>query len=522
MQVIFERLIGFCQQNKLYLSIFIFFWAIFALSNSGVDSSEGLFHYEVAVQIIKNGQLGFITQPEGVFQIAPNGRFYAGHEIGNTLFMLPTAFINVMLENLAARFVSLETIEKAQQFILSFQAGIYSSLTATIFFALLRVGFHQTVISSFLSTICLVFTTFFWTYSRNLFDGVLCTTLLTASFLCLIRYRQTKQSGFIISCFLALGFALITRVSMILGIFAAFIYLLIYSYSSITQKLRELILAATTLIPFILWQCWYNWLRTGIFYKSPVQTSVYAGNNSLDGNIFVGLSGLLFSPGKSIFLYAPLLIISIFLFRRFCRQYTKEGIYIATLTIIWLLLHSRLRSWYGAAGWGPRHLITILPIVFLPFGVYFEYITQKISLKVTTIGLASWGFILGLSSIISNWHFRMMYAVERNLADDNNFIWGWSHSQAIDMLQAGIGNITRIITKSPVIVIQNTYSEANEYASSTINIWANSLIYAGIPGWAAIVLMLPLCALVFISLRNILHISQQQSFLEQRLKILVR
>ncbi|PAX45867.1 glycosyltransferase family 39 protein [Brunnivagina elsteri] len=516
MNIIFNRIINLYKQYSLYVSVFIFFWAIFALTNSGVDSSEGLFHYEVAVQIIKHGQLGFATQPEGIFQIAPNGRFYAGHEIGNTLFMLPTAFVNVMLENVASRFVSLETIEKAQQFILSFQAGIYSSITATLFFALLKVGFNQTVRLSFIATILLALTTFFWTYSRNLFDGVICTTLLISSFFSLVRYRQTKNSVFIISCFLALGFAFITRVSMILGILAAFTYLLIYRKASIVNKLSEFILAGITLIPFIIWQLWYNFLRTGIFYKSPVQTSVYAGNNALDGNIFIGLSGLLLSPGKSIFIYAPLLLISIVLFRRFYRQYPKEGIYIAALTIIWFLLHARLRSWYGAVGWGPRHLITILPILFIPFAVNLDYIWQRFSLRITTICLAGFGFILGLSSIISNWHFRIMYAVEKNIADDQNFIWGWSHNQAIDMLHAGVDNIIRITTKAPIIVLQNTYSEANEYASSTINIWTNSFIHAGIPWFAVVILLIPLFVLIYLSVRHILHFSQQPNTLEER------
>ena len=116
----------------------------------------------------------------------------------------------------------------------------------------------------------------------------------------------------------------------------------------------------------------------------------------------------------------------------------------------------------------------------------------------------------------------MMYAIERNLGDDLNFIWQWPHSQAVDMLQAGISNIIRVLTKAPIITIQNTYSEANEYASSTINIWANSLVYAGIPWFVVVVLLLPLCGLTFISLRNILQIARQQNYLEEKLAILTR
>jgi hypothetical protein len=490
---------------KIYWSVFIFFWTLFALSNSGADNSEGLFHYRVALQIIKHGQLGFDTPQDGVFQLAPNGRIYAGHEIGNTILMLPTALLNVFLENFLSRFVSQKIIEKVQQFILSFQAGVYSALTATIFFATLRLGFSKLIRPSFIATIFLSLTTFFWTYTRNLFDGVLCTTLLTSSFFLLLRYRQTNRLLFLISCFLCLGLAFITRISMILAIIATFIYLVSLYRSSLARRLWELSLAIFTLIPFFIWQSWYNYLRTGIFYKSPVQTAVYAENNALDGNILLGLAGLLISPGKSLFIYAPLLILSVILFKKFYQEHKKEAIYVLTLTLLWFLLHAKLRSWYGAWGWGPRHFTSILPFMFLPFAVNVEYVWRKTALRISGIILASFGFILALSSIISNWHFRMMYAYERGLLRDDIFVWGFWNSQPVDMLKGAFGNIVRVITHAPIITIKQTYSEANEYASSTINVWYNSLIYAGIPWYLVVILVVPLLILMYLSVRTILH-----------------
>jgi hypothetical protein len=498
----------FYASNLLYFSIFVFFWALFAFTNSGVDSSEGLFHYQVAVQIVKHGQLGFDTPQDGIFQVAPNGRTYAGHEIGNTLFLLPTALINVILENILSRFIGQETIEKIQQFILSFQAGIYVSLIATIFFAILRIGFSKAVIPSFIATLCLALTTYLWTYSRNLFDGVLCTMLLTSAFFLILRYRQTNNLKFLVGCFICLGFAFITRVSMILGIIVTFAYLISFYRSSIAIRFREISLAVFTLIPFFVWQSWYNYLRTGIFYKSPVQTAVYAENNALDGNIFLGISGLLFSPGKSIFIYAPLLILSVILCKKFYREHKKEAIYIAAITILWLLLHAKLRNWYGAAGWGPRHLLTLVPIAFLPFAVNLEFVLQKTVLRITTILLATFGFILALSSIISNWHFRMMYALERGIATvkvNNDFTWNFWQSQPIDMISGAYGNIVRILTHAPIITIKDTYSEANEYASSTINLWSNSLLYAGVPWYVVVLLVTPLLVLMYVSARTILR-----------------
>lgn len=505
MKNILQACKNFYSRHQIYFNVFVCFWTLFAICNSGVDSSEGLFHYRVAVQLIKHGQLGFDTIQDGVFQIAPNGRYYAGHELGNTLFMLPTALINVLIETIFSKFISVETIEKAQQFILSFQAGIYSSITATIFFTILNTNFLKSILSSFIATVCLVITTFFWTYSRNLFDGVLCCTLLTTSFFLLLKYRDSKKYYYLFGCFLCLGFGFITRLSMVLAILTSFGYLLILHRTSLSIKLKEFSISLLTLLPFIIWQCWYNNLRTGIFYKSPVQTAVYAANNSLDGNIIVGITGLLLSPGKSIFVYAPLLVLSLILFHKFYKEHRKEAIYVGALAILWLLLHARLKSWYGAAGWGPRHFISVLPILFLPLAVNLELIWHKIVLRALAILLASFGFVLGISSIISNWHFRLMYAVERGADNDKVFVWSFWNNQAVDMVTSAFGNITRTLNHTPIITLKDSYSEANEYASSTINIWANSLVYAGIPWYIVMVLVLPLVIVFIISVRNILH-----------------
>jgi hypothetical protein len=508
-----KKTIKLCYQiyckHQIYFNVFIFFWALFALSNSGFDNSEGVFHYQVAAQIVKHGQLGFDNLPSGVFQFAPNGKAYASHEIGNTIFMVPTAFINVMLENILSKFINLDKIVLLQNFILSFQSGVYSAITAATFFAILHARFSIAKIPSFLATLCLTLTTYFWAYSRNLFDGVLCATLLTLSFFLLLTYRQKNKLGYLFGCFTCLGFAFITRISMILAILVTCTYLLIAYRSKLATRIQGFFLAGLTLLPFVIWQCWYNYLRTGIFYQSPVQTAAYAENNALDGNILIGIAGILISPGKSILIYAPLLIMSAFLFKKFYQEHQQEAIYIGALTVLWLVVHSRLRSWYGAWGWGPRHYITILPLIFLPFAVNIEYVMREKTLKIATIILGTFGFMLGLSSIISNWHFRMEYARQNGLISDSTFVWSFGDSQSIDMLKAGFGNILRMLTHAPTISIEDTYSEANEYASSTANLWFNSLIYAGIPWYIVAILVIPLAALIYFSARNILATESQ-------------
>lgn len=261
-------------------------------------------------------------------------------------------------------------------------------------------------------------------------------------------------------------------------------------------------MALITLIPFFCWQFWYNFLRTGIFYKSPVQTS-YGANNSLDGNLFVGITGLLFSPGKGLFIYAPLLILSVILYKQFYDHWKKESFYVLIIFILWLLLHSKLRSWYGAWGWGPRHFITILPILFLPFAVNITYVQKNIKLKFFAVILGLYGFLLSLSSIISNWHFRMAYASQNSLLGDDLFVWSLGQNQSVDMLKAAFNNILRLFIRQPPDIVQGA-SEINNYASNTLNIWLNTFWFSGMPWYIVFFFVIFFLFLIYWSARNIL------------------
>ncbi|MBD2777350.1 hypothetical protein [Iningainema tapete] len=499
----------FKQKNQLYLSVFIFFWALFALTNNGIDLSEGRYHYLLAEQIIKYGRLDFDSvPPDSVFTLAPNGKYYASHEIGNTLFLLPTTAINIFIEKVLSLFTT-KGITRIKDFIVSFQAGFYSAVCATTFFAILQTRFFLPIASCFLATLCLVFTTFFWTYSRNLFDGVLCSTLLTLSIFFLFNFRLNKNNLFLVSAFIFLGFGFITRLSIIIAIFLSLIYVITIR-GTFLLKFKRVGIATLTLIPFIIWQFWYNQIRTGVFYLSPVQTPQYVINNGLDGNLLVGVLGYLLSPGKSIFVYAPLLLLSLILFHRFYKSYRYEAIYILSIFILWLLLHGKMRSWYGAWGWGPRYFIIILPILFIPFASHIDLIIKKVFFRLIAIVLGTFGFALAISSMMSNWLVRIDYAIQNKTFDDREFVWGFWNSQSVDMLRAGLENLMRIITNSPVPEKAKIYPGQIEYVSNTINIWLNyngtklPLIIRALP-------LIFLCFLMYIALRNIFRYEYAKS-----------
>lgn len=76
-----------------------------------------------------------------------------------------------------------------------------------------------------------------------------------------------------------------------------------------------------------------------------------------------GLFGLLLSPGKSIFFYAPVAAVGLLGLSRAPRP---AKILCAGSPLLLLLVVARWWSWEGGASWGPRHLLPVLPLLVAP------------------------------------------------------------------------------------------------------------------------------------------------------------
>jgi hypothetical protein len=305
----------------------------------------------------------------------------------------------------------------------------------------------------------------------------------------LFAYRRSRDRIVLAVAFAFFGFGLITRLSMVLPLIAAVIYLVSLARVRPARLLQDAVVAALTLTPFVCWQLYYNHLRTGNPLMSPVQGPQYAANNALNGDVLAGLTGLLFSPGKSIFIYSPIALLSIIVMRRFFKNHSYEATFVAIVGILWLLLHARLQSWYGAWGWGPRHFVTIAPIIALPFLVTRVEIRTR-WLRWAAVALLFSGFLLASASILGNWQYRMSLALHQGRSQDSIFVWDPVRNQAVDALTSAVRQIHRTVSGGPFEIAEG-YSRANVAASNTVNLWLFSAYREGVPAaWLA------LCAVV--------------------------
>jgi hypothetical protein len=104
----------------------------------------------------------------------------------------------------------------------------------------------------------------------------------------------------------------------------------------------------------------HNALRFG----DPLATG-YAGE-AFSTPPWAGIGGLLFSPGKGLWLHAPPLVLSALLWLRFRRAHPPLAGFLALAWALALPFYGMWWAWDGGWAWGPRLLVPLLPLSCLP------------------------------------------------------------------------------------------------------------------------------------------------------------
>ena len=138
----------------------------------------------------------------------------------------------------------------------------------------------------------------------------------------------------------------------------------------------------------------YNYVRFEDVFESGYEKGGFGGQ------FFVGFYGILFSPGKSIFLYNPLTIFGCLAFIRFFTANKKIALFFGWLVLSHLLIFSIWHSWPGGMGWGPRLMLVVIPYLILPVGFLWEAFVKEI--KIPLIVALVLGIAVQIPSITVN------------------------------------------------------------------------------------------------------------------------
>lgn len=150
------------------------------------------------------------------------------------------------------------------------------------------------------------------------------------------------------------------------------------------------------------------------------------GQSSRMGNpILVGLHGFLLSPGSSIFVYSPLLLLTPFTWPALYRRFSALALCIAGICASLLLFYSKFDGWEGLwSAPGPRYLFPATPLLMLPLSLWLDERSSPVRwLAVATLAAAGlyvqvvsttlrWGYVpdlAGWMGLEPQWSFLFSF-----------------------------------------------------------------------------------------------------------------
>ncbi len=236
-----------------------------------------------------------------------------------------------------------------------------------------------------------IFSSFAWPYTKTFYPQPSTALLLLGAVYAAYRWRQTTENRWLWISASAVGLMLLFRLSAAIAIPALFIY--IVAVSPPEKRWQAVLpfgvagflsLSATGL---------YNWQRFG----SPLTTG-YA-EVAWTTPILNGLYGLLFSPGKGVFLYAPLLLLSLAALAIFYKRFRAETWLLIGLWLGFFLFYAPYNFWTGGFNWGPRFLLPVVIVSHLPLCALLES-TQIKWRRLIFWSLFALGFFLQFPAIL--------------------------------------------------------------------------------------------------------------------------
>lgn len=366
----------FLKSKIFYLFIALVFF--FFLPAGKFETNDGLIYLKTAKSLVYEGKFSIDKKMPG-FVAGVDGKYYSVGGLGWTLVLALPALINKIIG------LNPENVE--------FLATFTNPLLA---FCLLIVLINlYTFISkdkktSLLLAIITVFSTNLLPLAKHSFAHMMAVLAMMISFYFGLKYSQSKKQNYLILSGLFYGILAISyNYTFVVSSFAVFLVLLF------TKNFDKKIFFKWVLytIPFALLIFVYNYFRFGNILESGYGL-ITDGDTKIKASLIDGIWGLLLSPGKSIWVYSPILIYSLFLAVKNFKKNWVDTLFL-TLLVVNVLFYSNLAFWSGEISYGPRYLAVIIPFGGLVLARHWKEINKIIFTLLVLIGL--WVQFVGIS-----------------------------------------------------------------------------------------------------------------------------
>jgi Dolichyl-phosphate-mannose-protein mannosyltransferase len=334
--------------------------------------------------------------------------YVSSYPIGAAIFAVPFYFVSAFGRMPGNSWFTLELEKFAASLIV---------LTSVIilYFTLLRLASRSAAL--IISVIYALATSSFSVSSQALWQHGASQLCLTAALYCLVRGSKepiwNSFAGFPAAC------AVVCRPTDALLIAPIGLYVLFHQ----TRQFPRFLLCA---IPPVLFQLVYN----NHYFDDPFRTQFEVAQKDFWSTpLFEGLTNILFSPSRGLFVYSPVLIFAII---GMILTWKKSGTlllrYLSIGVIANILLYSKFFCWWGGYTYGPRLLADITPILCL-FLIETKFLFTKSFFKIAFLILAAFSIT---AHAIGSYADHMRWNLDLEINEEPEAAWYWTDNQLVN------------------------------------------------------------------------------------------
>lgn len=309
----------------------------------------------------------------------------------------------------------------------SFATG---AMAALFYLFALQLGFKRK--TALYLTLALGLATILTVYARTFYSESLLTLWFLLAAWAAFRFKWEGKARHALVMGLAVGLGAATKIASLIVLPALALYLwLAWQHQGAETRgaetqarwtVRGLTAGALGFGAPMLAVIIYNLAR----FHSPFETgySVSVGTLTQTNSLLVGLYGLLFSSGRSIFAYSPPILLVVWSLGAARRRMRDEALLFLGISVVHLIFYANIAFWWGGGCWGPRYLACVTPFLLLLAGAFLENqnIHRWLRWGSAAIVLVA-GVTINLSTLLVNYE---RYIVGTETLDQQLFVPGTS------------------------------------------------------------------------------------------------
>jgi hypothetical protein len=474
-------------------------------AGASLTTTDAVVTFDVTRNIVEHGSVAMSDNLLGMeAHRGRDGRYYAPFGLGQSLYNVPFYLAARALVTVTGiRLGKPDTVPKA---IVALGTTV---VVAGIVVELFRLSITLTgsLSASLGAALAMAFGSVLWPYARFGFNQPLAALALLCATHCAIRGARSGSARSIALAGVWLAAGLMTRHEVLLAAAPIGLWLILdgppqhaNAHLGPLAERRERGARGARLLAFApgvaagltLWLV-YNAIRFGHPLDSGYLRDPTPGFGS---PVVAGALALLFSPGASIVLYSPVVVLALAgLIRLYVRGDRSAALLLLSIPVLFLLFYATLGNWIGGRSYGSRYLVLVLPLFGPGLAVAIDWLAPQRWPRLAVAAVLLLSTLVQLPGVLVDYAKVSQAAAARQGAFNTEARqWQWSASplalNTAALWTAVPDNLAYVTGRRPPPPIEPPSGDADrsfsQQFSFSLDLWWLYLFYMrALPSWAA-------------------------------------